>query len=102
MRTAKELSGQILEKVGLLNRRKLWLSNSSWNARGLELARTLATKPATVLLDELMAGLNLTEANEACKLIMKIRDTGIQHHHCGAYCESRHPGLRPYLCSEHG
>jgi branched-chain amino acid transport system ATP-binding protein len=43
----------------------------------LELARALATKPAMLLLDELMAGLNLAEADEACKLIARIRDSKI-------------------------
>jgi branched-chain amino acid transport system ATP-binding protein len=43
----------------------------------LELARALAAKPQLLLLDELMAGLNLGEADEACKLILKIRDSKI-------------------------
>ncbi|MRS02601.1 ABC transporter ATP-binding protein, partial [bacterium] len=43
----------------------------------LELARALATKPYLLLLDELMAGLNLSEADEACKLITQIRDANI-------------------------
>jgi len=43
----------------------------------VEVARALATKPELLLLDELMAGLNLTEISEAMELVTKIRDTGI-------------------------
>ena len=43
----------------------------------LELARALATKPHLLLLDEMMAGLNSGETEEAMKLIRGIRDSGI-------------------------
>ena len=42
-----------------------------------ELTRALATEPRLLLLDELMAGLNPGEADEACNLIRQIRDSGI-------------------------
>ncbi|MDH5364529.1 MAG: ABC transporter ATP-binding protein [Dehalococcoidia bacterium] len=45
--------------------------------RKLELARTLVTGPELLLLDEMMAGLNLTEIKEATDLLRKIRDSGI-------------------------
>lgn len=44
------------------------------NQKRVELARALATKPQLLLLDELMAGLNPTEVNEAMELVKKIRD----------------------------
>jgi len=47
------------------------------NQKRVEVARALATKPELLLLDELMAGLNPTEVNEAMELVTKIRDTGI-------------------------
>jgi branched-chain amino acid transport system ATP-binding protein len=43
----------------------------------LELARALAAKPQLLLLDELMAGLNHAEAEEAMQLIKQIRGSGM-------------------------
>ncbi len=43
----------------------------------LEVARALATQPEVMLLDELIAGLNLTEAGEVMGLITRIRERGI-------------------------
>jgi branched-chain amino acid transport system ATP-binding protein len=43
----------------------------------LEIARALATKPQLLLLDEMMAGLNPTELDDAIRLIKAIRDSGI-------------------------
>lgn len=40
----------------------------------LELARALATNPKVLLIDELMAGLNISEIQETTKLIGRIRD----------------------------
>jgi branched-chain amino acid transport system ATP-binding protein len=43
----------------------------------LEVARALATKPCAVMLDELMAGLNPVEVDDAMDLVRKIREGGI-------------------------
>ena len=40
----------------------------------MELARALAAKPQLLLLDELMAGLNHAEAEDAMQLIRQIKD----------------------------
>ena len=39
----------------------------------LEIARALATKPKLLLLDEMMAGLNMSEMDAAIDLIKSIR-----------------------------
>ena len=43
----------------------------------LEVARALATRPSVLMLDEMMAGLNPAEVDEAMTLVCKIRDSGI-------------------------
>ncbi len=43
----------------------------------LELARTLATGPSLLLLDEVMAGLNPSEIGEIIAIIQKIRASGV-------------------------
>jgi branched-chain amino acid transport system ATP-binding protein len=43
----------------------------------MELARALAMRPAVLFLDEVMAGLNPAEIDEAVGLIKRIRDRGI-------------------------
>jgi len=52
----------------------------------LELARSLATGPKLILLDEVMSGLNPTESKEAIDLIRRLRDergisavAGVEH-----------------------
>jgi ABC-type branched-subunit amino acid transport system ATPase component len=47
------------------------------NQKRLEVARGLATRPELLLLDEVMAGLNSTEVEQAIELVMGIRDRGI-------------------------
>jgi branched-chain amino acid transport system ATP-binding protein len=43
----------------------------------LELARALATRPALLLLDEVMAGLNPTEIDEIVEVIREVRNAGV-------------------------
>src|SRR5262249_29437078 len=52
----------------------------------LELARSLATKPKLILLDEVMSGLNPTESKESVELLKRLRDergissvAGVEH-----------------------
>ena len=78
MKVARDESSQILEMVGLMGKAETLVKDLTvMQRKRLELARALATRPSLLLLDELMAGLNLTEADEACALITKIRDSGL-------------------------
>lgn len=71
-------SMEILEQIGLGSKAQVLVKDLTvMERKRLELARALATKPYLLLLDELMAGLNLAEADETCKLISQIRDSKI-------------------------
>lgn len=78
MTIAATESREVLDIVGLANKATVLVKDLTvMERKRLELARALATKPALLLLDELMAGLNLKEADDACKLITRIRDSKI-------------------------
>lgn len=78
LKEAEKEGSVILEMVGLLPKAEILVKDLTvMERKRLELARALATRPNLLLLDELMAGLNLAEADEACKLITRIRDSKI-------------------------
>jgi ABC-type branched-subunit amino acid transport system ATPase component len=78
LKAAAGESLEILDRVGLADRANTPAEDLSLMQRKrLELARALATEPQLLLLDELMAGLNHAEIEEAMKLIRQIRDSGI-------------------------
>jgi branched-chain amino acid transport system ATP-binding protein len=75
-RDATKRCNDILEEVGLADRARSPASTLTLAGRKrLEVARALATEPALLLLDEVLAGLNANEANDALDLIRHLRDS---------------------------
>jgi branched-chain amino acid transport system ATP-binding protein len=69
---------EVLEITGLKDKRnQIAGSLTLADQKRIELARTIATQPAVMLLDEVMAGLNPTETDEAVELIRKIHAMGL-------------------------
>lgn len=68
----------LLELVGLAGKEGFLAKDLTIAAqKRLEIARALATKPKLILLDEVMAGLNLKEVAESLELIRAIRESGV-------------------------
>jgi branched-chain amino acid transport system ATP-binding protein len=75
---ARERALEIIEFTHLADKRNFLAKElGTPDKKRLELARALATKPDLLLLDEVMAGLNPTETDEAMDLLRKINRSGI-------------------------
>lgn len=73
-----DFSIELLSKVGLAGKKDDFARNLSYGEqRRLEIARSLASRPKILLLDEPAAGMNHTETEELVSFIRKIRDEGI-------------------------
>ena len=78
IKDAKDEALRVLEFCNLSNQNEKQAKSLPIAGRKrLEIARSLATKPDLLLLDETTAGLNPAELDEAIDLIKKIRDNGI-------------------------
>ena len=77
----RDLSKQslnLLEFVGLRKKASIWARNLSYGEqKRLEIARTLASGPVLLLLDEPAAGMNPKETESLKGLIRLIRDKGV-------------------------
>ena len=77
-KAAEEDVDRIIEFVGLTEYTHSAISDIPLaGQKQLEVARALATKPQIIMLDEVMAGLNSAEVDNAMDLVKRIRDTGI-------------------------
>jgi branched-chain amino acid transport system ATP-binding protein len=78
VREAQADSEAILESIDLgIKKSSLAHSLTLSDRKRLELAKALATRPKLLLIDEMMAGLNLAETEDAIRIIKQIRDSGI-------------------------
>jgi branched-chain amino acid transport system ATP-binding protein len=72
---SRELAGEMLQFVGLDKRRHEYPGGLTLAGRKkLEMARALSCMPRALLLDEVIAGVNPSEARDMVTLIRRIRD----------------------------
>src|SRR6201995_748710 len=75
---AREKAREVIEFVGLSAREQTAARDlTTIDQRRLEMARALATQPRLLLLDEVMAGLNPAEIDQAVDLIGKLSRRGL-------------------------
>jgi branched-chain amino acid transport system ATP-binding protein len=75
---ANRVAAECLEFAGLSAMKETPAKDLSIvNQKRLEVARALATRPELLMLDEMMAGLNSAEVDQAMELIKKIQAKGI-------------------------
>jgi branched-chain amino acid transport system ATP-binding protein len=75
---AKEVARESIEFLGLSAKEHFAARDlSTIDQRRLEMARALATQPKILLLDEVMAGLNPTEVDQAVALVQKLLSRGL-------------------------
>ncbi|MCL5046459.1 MAG: ABC transporter ATP-binding protein [Actinobacteria bacterium] len=78
LKTAEERAEEMIRFVGLGDKAHSKARTLSIiDQRRLEFARALATQPKLLLLDEVLAGLNAAELDEAIRLIQSVHAAGI-------------------------
>ena len=75
---ARRQAWQILESTGLADRANVSAASLTLAGRKrLEIGKALALEPSFLLLDEVVAGLNPTEADRTVELILKLKQQGM-------------------------
>jgi branched-chain amino acid transport system ATP-binding protein len=75
---ARDRAREAIEFVGLFAREQTRAKDlTTIDQRRLEMARALATQPKILLLDEVMAGLNPAEIDQAVALVEKLSQAGL-------------------------
>jgi branched-chain amino acid transport system ATP-binding protein len=75
---ARKKAREVIEFVGLSARKTTAAKDlTTIDQRRLEMARALATEPKLLLLDEVMAGLNPSEVDQAVALIDRLSNSGL-------------------------
>ncbi|QXE89717.1 ABC transporter ATP-binding protein [Geomonas subterranea] len=75
---AERHAWQVLETTGLADRANVSAAGLTLAGRKrLEISKALALEPSFLLLDEVVAGLNPTEADRTVELIMKLKAQGL-------------------------
>jgi branched-chain amino acid transport system ATP-binding protein len=78
LQTAINKASDLLKVVGLEEKLDSLAEDlTGADIKRLELAKALAGEPDLLLLDEVMAGLNLKEIDNAMELIIKIKNSGV-------------------------
>jgi len=76
--SARDKACEVIEFVGLSARARTKAKDlTTIDQRRLEMARALATQPRILLLDEVMAGLNPAEIDQAVALVGKLAASGL-------------------------
>ena len=78
VKNAKNLACQVMEELEMTDKMNMRAGSLTIaDRKRLEIAKAYATKPAFLLLDEVMAGLRPNETEEIIKMIRVIRDKSV-------------------------